>query len=129
NGIIRGCTNSAVGTGASAHNNLVDVVPLRDVIVSAGGSAIGMPFEKITYKDATNQPVNGMPPRDDYANPNQDKPNATNKQQGLALTNHYTCAWGPNDTNRPKMIRIVVRVDDPNGKLADGQTYEYVINL
>ena len=41
----------------------------------------------------------------------------------------YTCAWGPNDDNKPKMLRLIVRVDDPNGRLSNGQTVEYVINL
>jgi hypothetical protein len=46
---------------------------------------------------------------------------------------HYTAVWGP-DTDalgikRPKMIRIIATVDDPNGRLSDGQTFEYVINL
>jgi hypothetical protein len=39
----------------------------------------------------------------------------------------YICAWGPNDkATRPKMIRITLTLDDPNGQLADGQTYQYV---
>ena len=37
----------------------------------------------------------------------------------------YTCAWGPNDP-KPKLIRITVTIDDPTGRLADGQTYQYI---
>ena len=44
----------------------------------------------------------------------------------------YICAWGP-DTDatlpRPKMIRITMAVDDPNGHLNTEQTFEYVFNL
>ena len=30
---------------------------------------------------------------------------------------------------KPKMIRIIFTLDDPNGKLPEGQTFEYVFNL
>jgi hypothetical protein len=30
---------------------------------------------------------------------------------------------------KPKMLRFTVTVDDPNGRLTEGQTFEYVINL
>ncbi len=47
----------------------------------------------------------------------------TNMQPG----DRYICAWGPNDNaTRPKLIRITVTLDDPNGQLPDGQTYQYV---
>ena len=36
--------------------------------------------------------------------------------------------WGPTDP-KPKMIRILMTIDDPNGKLTDGQTFEYVFTL
>ena len=64
-------------------------------------------------------PTISLPVRIDYANP----------QTGVQQGETYTAAWGPNDTNRPKMIRIIATVDDPNGRLGVGQTYEYVINL
>ncbi len=43
----------------------------------------------------------------------------------------YVAAWGPNDRNRPKMIRITMVVDRPEaeGKLLDGQSFEYVFNV
>jgi prepilin-type N-terminal cleavage/methylation domain-containing protein len=45
----------------------------------------------------------------------------------------YVVAWGP-DTDaasipRPKMIRITLAVDDPNGHLSTEQVYEYVFAL
>ncbi len=38
----------------------------------------------------------------------------------------YTCVFGPTDV-KPKMIRITVTITDPNDRLANGQTYEYVL--
>jgi len=42
----------------------------------------------------------------------------------------YTAAWGPSDTNRPKMYRITITIDRPEmaGRTQDGQTFEYIIN-
>jgi prepilin-type N-terminal cleavage/methylation domain-containing protein len=37
----------------------------------------------------------------------------------------YTCAWAATDV-KPKLIRITITLDDPTGRLPDGQTYQYV---
>jgi hypothetical protein len=37
----------------------------------------------------------------------------------------YICAWGPTDV-KPKLIRITLTLDDPTGRLPEGQTYQYV---
>jgi prepilin-type N-terminal cleavage/methylation domain-containing protein len=49
---------------------------------------------------------------------------------------NYTAAWRPyslDKTNvngyRPQLIRITVTLDEPNGKLTEGQTYEYIYKL
>jgi prepilin-type N-terminal cleavage/methylation domain-containing protein len=88
-----------------------------------------LPFEKVTNSDV--YPAN----------------------QG-ADTIGYTCAWSPYEmqwladddpnfkmssgvtwkTNYPNgfmpwMIRLTIRVDDPSGKLPDGQTIQYIFNL
>jgi hypothetical protein len=47
---------------------------------------------------------------------------------GLPPGTNYTCAFGPTDA-KPKMIRILMTIDDPNGKLPEGQTYEFVFTL
>ncbi len=39
---------------------------------------------------------------------------------------YYPVAWGPTDSFRPKLIRITMTLEDPNNRLTDGQTYEYV---
>ena len=70
-----------------------------------------------------------MPHRDRYDLTGNSTLNDQNANAGLNPANHYTCVWGPSDTNLPSMIRLVVRVDDAEGRLSDGQTYEYVINL
>jgi hypothetical protein len=46
----------------------------------------------------------------------------------------YCAAWGPAELAsgsilRPKMLRITMTVDEPFGRMAQGQTYEYIINL
>jgi hypothetical protein len=46
----------------------------------------------------------------------------------MTPSDSYICAWGPSDP-KPQMIRIIMTVDDPNGKIADGQTFEYVFSL
>ena len=43
---------------------------------------------------------------------------------------YYTCAWGPNTISpMPKLIRITIAIDDPNGHLNDAQTFEYIVPL
>jgi hypothetical protein len=53
----------------------------------------------------------------------------------------YTAAWQPPgtyvdaggvtrpDVPKPSMVRITMTIDDPSGRLPEGQTYEYVIEL
>ena len=119
----------------------LDVVPLRDVIRTsinppgyAGYTGVGT-FEKCVYAPPTGPAVQAMPPRDFYAhtvdpaNHLPDAPNGVAAGSTMNEGNHYICAWGPNDQIKPRMLRIIMRVDDANGKLSDGQTFEYTINL
>jgi type II secretory pathway pseudopilin PulG len=87
-----------------------DVVPLRDLWATAtnGSQGPAAPFERV-LPSTTAQP--------DYA-----------PVGSLSNTAQYTCAWGPNDP-KPKMIRITLTIDDPGGRLGDGQTYEYIYTL
>ena len=47
----------------------------------------------------------------------------------------YTCAWGPAElpasgpSLKPAMIRITIQVVDPNGRLPDGLTQEYIFKI
>ena len=54
-----------------------------------------------------------------------------NPAQGAASMKEgaqYICAWGPTDV-KPKLIRITLTVDDPTGRLPEGQTFQYVFNV
>jgi prepilin-type N-terminal cleavage/methylation domain-containing protein len=103
-----------------------DVLPLRDFI-SAGakhvmnaGAPQGAAFEHFTglfdpakYND-TAAPEQGS----EYV------------AAWLPAGNYYDATGAlVADPPKPSMIRITMTVDDPNGRLPAGQTYEYVINL
>jgi hypothetical protein len=50
----------------------------------------------------------------------------------VASTARYVCAWGVPESDGwplPKMLRYTIAIDDPTGRLPDGQTYEYVMEL
>lgn len=85
-----------------------DVVPFRDMF---NGPTWG--FERFV-----NQTI---PLRTDYAQ------TPTTVQVG----SQYICAWGTDTPNvpRPKMIRITIALDDPQGRLNGEQYFEYVFNL
>lgn len=103
-----------------------DVVPLRDLISTLSGVTTawgGAPFEKhlptaspssnylagsSRLEFLENNPTAGSPP---------------------ILDSNYVCAWGPRDTVRPTLIRIVMVLDDPNGRLKNGLTFEYVYKV
>jgi hypothetical protein len=109
--------NTSGGTTVTMTNG--DVCPLRDTIRSAGapfnGANIYAPFERTGGSGGTD--ILASLPQANYAT--------------LSGTGgyRYVCAWGPTDTVRPKMIRIVMRLEDPTGRLPDGQSYEYVYTL
>ncbi|MGB7156605.1 MAG: hypothetical protein WBD40_00980 [Tepidisphaeraceae bacterium] len=92
----------------------VDVVPLRDV----RGAADAAPFERAV---AFNLPP---PPPAGYLVPG-----------GMAPEARYDCVWGPDyplevaANPLPQMLRITVVLEDPSGRLAEGQAYEFVIDL
>jgi hypothetical protein len=116
--------------GTVVDQNLVtDVVPLRDICLFAGGGA--QDFERVAYARLSGPPVvQAMPVRSNYADPTHvNSITDTVTGNGLNEYNHYVCAWGPNDLNRPKLLRLIVRLDDPNNRIADGQTFEYVVKL
>jgi len=85
-----------------------DVVPLADVLASYN--------VKVNNKFTTASWEKELPTAQaDYVNtPNSD-----------AVNFRYTCAW---HNDAPPMIRILMKIDDPTGKLQDGQWYEYVFS-
>jgi prepilin-type N-terminal cleavage/methylation domain-containing protein len=101
-----------------------DVVPLRDVLQAAIPNGAGQP-------STTNAPwevVNFLvPSNNNYATTGNVVP-----------TSQYLCSWGAETqwpvsgnygTGLPRMLRITLALDDPAGRLASPQIYEYVIDL
>jgi hypothetical protein len=111
-----GPTIAGAPAGDADINFLRDVVPLRDVLLAEGKRIPDDFFEHFDRLD----------PRPNYAAIGAVEPNPK--------TVRYYAAWGPlemasGSVVRPKMIRITMTVDDPNGRMSEGQTYEYVIDL
>jgi hypothetical protein len=107
-------------SGGAPGTDQADVVPLRDWVQNmkkSDGTAANpaslsnAPFEKNYPNILTFQ-------KGDYK---------LNMSLGEAQ-NGYTCAFGPTDPH-PKLIRITITLDDPTGRLPEGQTYQYVYAL
>jgi hypothetical protein len=119
---LRDDVTGPVIAGAPAANgrqgNLYDVIPLRDLLLASGRVPM-MPADFFEHFEnlgaAPNYAANGAIVTDPHAL-------------------RYYAAWGPRDLargspTRPTMLRITLTVDDPNGRLHTGQTFEYVIDL
>lgn len=127
--------------GATRNNQLVDVVPVRDVMMTRLNNAtwtanppalpFQAPFEREVNAQIPLPDPAGSNASGDYANVNMIPTGYLAGQvPGVPLNAEYLCAWGPNEANRmPKMIRIIMRVEDPAGRIPDGQTVEYVFRL
>jgi hypothetical protein len=50
---------------------------------------------------------------------------STKVPNSAAQSFKYTCAW---HNDAPPLIRVLVKIDDPTGKLQDGQWYEYIFS-
>lgn len=102
----------ATGTGADAINQLIDVVPLRDVRAAAG---------------LPTQVTGGLPGQAAFERGLSPAIPATGNYADVGtLQQSYTCVWGPANV-KPSMLRITVKVNDPTGRLANGQIYEFVL--
>ena len=139
NGVrIQGATGADPGG-----TNILDVVPLRDVLFTIAGATESAVFERSMDPDpalAANH-YDNLPPAANYAATGSLSPEAK-----------YTCAWGPSgtfltwagaktvatartpasygvDPPLPRMIRFVIGIDDPQGRLPEAQLYEYVVEL
>jgi hypothetical protein len=103
-GIVRGNATRTIDLGA--------VVPLRDMVRSGVSMNTSLasyiaPFERsITFAPSNN-----------YMAPLAFRPN-----------DNYVCVWGPGQP-RPKLLRIVLTLEDGNDRLGVGQTYEYVFEV
>ncbi len=91
-------------------NDLRDVVPLRDLRrITRSSDPIGDPVQAEIEKTV---PAN----KTDYG------PAAS----GLAPDETYTVAW---TSGGPALVRIVIQIDNPEGRLASPQTYQTVYRL
>jgi len=118
-GLPRDTSGDGLVPGGRAHNNeMPDVVPLRDVRRTARDAppAEAAPFER--FENVGGQPPLPLPATGDYA---------TSLPAGAS----YTVAWGPDtaDEPRPRMLRIVISLDDPRDRLAAPQTYPFIFRL
>jgi hypothetical protein len=112
-----------------------DVVPLADVLDYYGiaHSAHATPLDKgktgaawenindlpnPRLKDTRSSTVFYKPWQYNYADVNKVPITAAPKFK-------YTCAW---HNDAPPLIRVLVKIDDPTGKLQDGQWYEYIFS-
>lgn len=103
-----------------------DVMPLREMLGGAQ-KADGTPLDDVESVD--NLPP---PPQPLYVGgkPNKDFHYEAVFANSTGVNNTYTAAWGPtSNLPFPKMIRITVAIDDPNGRLGDAQVFEYVFDV
>jgi hypothetical protein len=113
-------------TGGGRLNYFTDVIPLRDYYTMYLNVAVAAP---VLYAPPWEVDVNFDPPgaSEDYAN----NPAAYGTGNNIAFGDfnnppRYVAAW---HDDMPAMIRILIKVDDPNNKVKDGPWYEYVFRL
>jgi prepilin-type N-terminal cleavage/methylation domain-containing protein len=122
-----GSPSSMTQGGVTTARTLSQVVPLRDVIATSSAAVATLNTLIKTVAAGTIQPAwieRSLPvataPRD-YGN------------GGMPNGQDYLVAWGPDSDAagipRPKMIRITFTLDDPSGRLSDGQTFQFVYTL
>ncbi len=114
-GLPRSTSGNANITAANG-----DVVPLRDLWQTSSEATLPQangfaPFERISVAGTTNIIPTSTP-----------RSAPANYAASMVAGAFYQTAWAPSDTNRPKLIRITMTLEDPNNRLVDGQTYEYV---
>lgn len=83
-----------------------EVIPLRDLLGSPA------PFEQ---QIPAAQNIAATAAKPDYG-----------VSGGVPSGGLYICAWSPADQYRPKLVRIIYTLEDPNGRLPSGQTFEHV---
>jgi len=120
--LIRGKPNNR-----TVPNDLLDVVPVRDVYYGAWQSFFpnNSPQlqELMDMEFFVNDKVGDIKPQSiaDYAGLNGMPPGA-----------RYVCVFTPQmlaSGRGPKLIRITMTINDPNGRLPEGQTVQYVFSL
>jgi hypothetical protein len=112
-------------------NYFTDVIPLRDYYslwFNTNADATTPPGVPGAYTPPWEVDIN-FDPTHDYgavqSAPSGTGPNA-NAFNNPAVPPRYVAAW---HDDMPAMIRILIKVDDPNNKVKDGPWYEYVFRL
>lgn len=114
--------------GGRTASEMPDVVPLRDVMaqyettIPAGDKPAGMVYAGAPFERRLASTLNQLPYADNYAD----------LATGIGIDARYTAAWGPDvpaTVPMPKLIRIIMTLEDPTGRLAEGQTFEYIYAL
>jgi len=99
--------------GQANPNNMWDVVPVRDVCVNASGME--------HFLGANGTDICGAQSIQNYA-----------AVGGMPAGARYICTWTPRmlaSGRGPWLIRITMTITDPNGRLPEGQTVQYVFSL
>jgi len=122
-GVIFGRTSTAPGN-ARGNNDLPDVIPLRDIL-----AIVNAPPALFERYDANTSPTiashNAIPmlsPRTDYGL----SASGAAPAGGMAAGDTYTCAW---QFATPKMIRIVMQLEDANGRIVNSTPFEFVFSI
>ena len=110
----RWTTANAYG-GATRANELIDVVPLNDVIQAYNAT---VPPNQGYAPAAFERELPAPAPSGDYA------ADMVNANPAVKAGFRYTCIWA---NSAPVMIRIVLKLEDPAGRLSEGQWFEYVV--
>jgi prepilin-type N-terminal cleavage/methylation domain-containing protein len=132
---VTGVPDNQIPVIAGSPQLMGDVLPLRDVwrMSATAPPTPVAPFEKFSWTKPTSASPQ-VPATRVAANPTLTDFGAggsgdyMSPTSGMGPNDYYICAFGPSDP-KPKMIRITITLDDPAGKLPDGQTFEYVFTL
>jgi hypothetical protein len=120
-----------------------DVVPLRDVLASLGWATVptALSAPSVTGNFADAERFSGDSNVGSYQGGNTPFPSAgsnywtamTPSARELSSSSRYTytAAWGPDVHYMPfpKMVRIIIEVDDHEGRLNAPQRYEFVYDV
>ncbi|MGA2582592.1 MAG: type II secretion system protein [Tepidisphaeraceae bacterium] len=132
--LIRGFNPGVDTLSALTFQQFIDVIPLRDYYwlwyMNNGVTAAQIVANPAAYTPPWEVDVN-FDPTKDYGNPTAWSSGLNNAFQvnyatGQQTNARYACAWY---NDMPAMIRILIKVDDPNNKVKDGPWYEYVFKL
>jgi len=112
-------TRTQAYTSEISANELIDVCPLRDVVASIPNPSNGNRplYPNFNGTDFEREVPPYVPGGDYYSAMIGAPPPARNAFR-------YTCVWV---NSSPKMIRIALKLEDPAGRLPEGQWYEYVV--